>query len=212
MNNLRAQDKPVLMYFGDPMCSWCYGFSPEFSEAMKTLASEVDLKITMGGLRPYNTQSMTELGEFLTEHWEEVHQRSGQPFSYEILKRSDLIYDTEPACRAVVTVKKMNPALTWRFFKAVQSAFYADNQNPNATATYVALAADIGLDKTAFKDLFESEEMKLAVKDEFRQSANLGVRGFPTVLLQKGEELYLLSNGYVKAADIVNKVQATLQN
>ena len=29
-------DKPILWYFADPMCSWCWGFSPVISEIKKS--------------------------------------------------------------------------------------------------------------------------------------------------------------------------------
>ncbi|MDB5418474.1 MAG: dithiol-disulfide isomerase, partial [Phenylobacterium sp.] len=28
-------DEPHLIYFADPMCSWCYGFSPVIEEIRK---------------------------------------------------------------------------------------------------------------------------------------------------------------------------------
>ena len=49
---------PHLIYFSDPMCSWCYGFGPELS---KLVERRPDLKLSpvMGGLRPYNRAPMT---------------------------------------------------------------------------------------------------------------------------------------------------------
>ena len=207
-----AQDKPKLIYFGDPMCSWCYGFSPEFSKAIKTLGNDFEFEFVMGGLRPYNTETMTDLADFLKHHWEEVGNRSGQPFQYDILNKSDIAYDTEPACRAVVTVRKINPKIEFEFFKAVQSAFYFENKNPNLTETFVAIADQFNLDKNEFKKLFESDEMKKAVREDFALSAEMGVRGFPTVIFKKGDELFLLSNGYTVAENIIEKVDRVLKN
>jgi len=48
---ISAQDKSII-YIGDPMCSWCYGFGPEISK-IKAEFPEVDFQIVMGGLRPY---------------------------------------------------------------------------------------------------------------------------------------------------------------
>ncbi|MEO1259884.1 MAG: DsbA family protein [Bacteroidota bacterium] len=207
-----AQTKPTLLYFGDPMCSWCYGFSPEFNNAMMALDEKVDVQLIMGGLRPYNRETMKDLSGFLKGHWEEVHERSSQPFQYGILEEENMYYDTEPSCRAVVTVRQMNPAIEFAFFKAVQQSFYFKNNDPNLTETFVNLAGAFDLDKNEFRQLFESDEMKVKVRQDFEHSAEMGVRGFPTVLLQKGEELFLLSNGYVKAGNIVEKVEQVLKN
>ena len=201
-----AQERPTLLYFGDPMCSWCYGFSPEFSKAVEALNGKVNIEIIMGGLRPHNTQTMTDLADFLKHHWEAVHDRSGQPFKYDILQKATIKYDTEPACRAVVVVKKMNPKLVFPFFKAVQTAFYFENKNPNLTETFTELAGQFDLDKNEFKKLFESEEMKKAVREEFSYAAEMGVRGFPTVILKNGESIHLISNGYTDAENVIEKV------
>lgn len=201
-----------LIYIGDPMCSWCYGFSPEFSKAVKNLGDQIEVEMVMGGLRPYNTQTMSELKSFLTHHWEEVGQRSGQPFQYDILNSSTMLYDTEPACRAVVTVRKLKPEVELAFFKAVQTAFYAENKYPGYVETYIEIVEKLGIDADEFKKEFLSEAMKEAVKADFEHSGDLGVRGFPTVILEKGKGDYvLIGNGYMKAERVETAVQAELQ-
>ena len=209
--NIMAQTKPTLIYFGDPMCSWCYGFSPEFDKAINILDQKVDVQLIMGGLRPYNRETMKDLSGFLEGHWKEVHERSLQPFQYGILKKENIYYDTEPSCRAVVTVRQIKPEIEFAFFKAVQTSFYFKNNDPNLTETFAELAGTFNLDINEFRQLFDSEAMKNKVRQDFEYSAEMGVRGFPTVLLQKGEELYLLSNGYVKAENIVEKVDRVLK-
>lgn len=34
-----AQEKAKLIYIGDPLCSWCYGFSEEFSQVVDQLGN-----------------------------------------------------------------------------------------------------------------------------------------------------------------------------
>ena len=209
-NFMMAQDRPTLIYVGDPMCSWCYGFSPEMSEALDSLADEVDFRLVMGGLRPYNTETMTDLGDFLKHHWEDVSKRSGQPFNYEILKDTDFVYDTEPACRAVVLMRELKPEAEFDFFKKVQIEFYKENKNTNLTATYAELAATYGLDKKEFAQKFESNEWKEKVKADFTYSANIGVRSFPTLVLQRGEDVYLIAQGYAEGKVVVEKCRKIL--
>lgn len=211
-NAIMTQTKPKLIYFGDPMCSWCYGFSPEFSEAMESLGDSFDYQFVMGGLRPYNQEQISSMEDFLKEHWHHVSEASGQPFSYEILKTPDYVYDTEPPCRAVVTMRKLKPEVEFDYFKAIQSAFYFENQNTNLTQTYVNLAVKFGLDAETFRKELESEEMKNAVKEDFSYSSNIGVRGFPTVVLQNGDKYYMISNGYMKAEQVVQRCRNYLNS
>ncbi len=206
-----TQTKSQLIYFGDPMCSWCYGFSPEISETLDSLSERVDFKLVMGGLRPYNTETMADLGDFLKGHWEEVGQRSGQPFSYDILKDTSFVYDTEPACRAVVLMRKLQPESEFEFFKKIQQSFYKKNKNTNQTATYSELAATYGLDKDDFAQQFESDEIKESVKADFNYSQQVGVRSFPTVVLQVGEQYYLIAQGYVEAKQMIEKIRGIVR-
>lgn len=209
--NIMAQDKPTLIYVGDPMCSWCYGFSPEFSEAVDQLDDKVELEMMMGGLRPYNTQTMKDLGDFLAHHWEEVNQRSGQPFKYDILKDQSFVYDTEPACRAVRVIRDLASDKELEFFKEVQSAFYHQNKNTAVVETYLEICDKLKIDKKAFKTAFESNEMKAAVRADFTASAEMGVRGFPTVIMKKNGEFFLVANGYTTAEKVIQKVNLLLK-
>jgi putative protein-disulfide isomerase len=199
-------NKTKLIYFADPMCSWCYGFSPELTKVVERLGDAVEFEIIMGGLRPYNTETIGELGDFLKEHWEQVSERSKQPFSYNILEDTSFIYDTEPSCRAVVLMRQLKPEMAFSFFKKIQAAFYKNNKNTNEIATYLDLLEDFGVDKEAFRKAFESEDLKTKVKEDFEYAANVGVRGFPTLVLQNDNNLYLLSNGYTEAENIMETV------
>jgi len=204
-----AQKKASLIYVGDPMCSWCYGFAPELSEAIGALDEIVDIQLVMGGLRPYNTQKMTDLAAFLKEHWEEVNGRTGQPFSYAVLQES-YAYDTEPPSRACVVVREMMPELEMNFFKALQQLFYVENKDMNVVESYLPLVKELGLDVEEFKTKFASEEMKAAVRADFDFAGSIGVRGFPSIVLKKGEEYILISNGYTSSEKIIKSVERVL--
>ena len=120
---LQAQDKTTIIYIGDPMCSWCYGFAPEITK-VKEQYKQLDFKLILGGLRPGGTEKIQGMDMFLRHHWKEVNKKSGQPFSYEILKQKDFVYDTEPACRAVVVARELKPGIELDFFRAIQTQNY----------------------------------------------------------------------------------------
>ena len=103
--NMQAQNNMKLIYVGDPMCSWCYGIAPEWQKVKTEYKDKLEIDYVMGGLRPYFEKPISEMKDFLSEHWEHVHEASNQPFNYAILDRSDLNYDTEPPSRAVVVIQ-----------------------------------------------------------------------------------------------------------
>lgn len=205
-NTMNSQDKPTLIYVGDPMCSWCYGFGHEIEDVITELGEDVQLEMVMGGLRPYDTQTMTDLKDFLTDHWNDVHEASGQPFQYGILD-TELIYDTEPSCRAVMIVRELQPSTVMAYFHKVQTAFYAENKNPHLTNTYADIAVSMGLNRETFVKKFESKEYKALIKNDFLRASQLGVRSFPTVLLSVKGKTKVVSAGYSKAKKVIENIR-----
>ena len=96
-----------LIYVADPMCSWCWGFSPVIAELARRYNTEAGMHVIAGGLRPGATQAMDAAHKTtVREHWQHVEERTGQPFDYTFFERDGFVYDTEPACRALVTVRR----------------------------------------------------------------------------------------------------------
>lgn len=202
---LNAQN-PVLIYIGDPMCSWCYGFAPEITE-LKEKLPQYEFKLIVGGLRPGGTETMAELGEFLSHHWQEVAERSGMPFNHGIIGDSSFVLDTEPGCRAVVAAREMDASIELPFFKAVQHAFFVENKDMRDPDTFTEIAKNFGLDTNEYRKKFESEETRYSTRADFQLAAEMGVRGFPSVVLRHNGQLYLVANGYRKTEDLSKTIE-----
>jgi putative protein-disulfide isomerase len=185
-----------LLYVADPLCSWCYGFGPELSKLLERHPG-TRLDLVMGGLRPYNTQKMSaEFKEMLRGHWRHVATASGLPFSESIFERDDFVYDTEPACRAVVTARNMDYEKAYPFMKAVQLAFYRDGRDVTSGDVLADIAAENGLERDTFRRNFDSELMREETQGDFAATQSLGVSGFPTLGVGYGSQLFLVTSGY----------------
>jgi putative protein-disulfide isomerase len=191
-----------LIYVGDPMCSWCYGFAPEL-DSVRAAFPDIPFEVVMGGLRPGGRETMLDLRGFLREHWTEVFRATGQKFNFAILEQGDVIYDTEYACRAVVVADQLKPGIRLEYFKAVQKAFYQDNILPNDVDAYVQLAISMGMDGKTFHEKFKHRQSKADTYSEFELAAAMGVRSFPTLIAKMNGKLYLVSNGYSKADKMI---------
>lgn len=186
-----------LIYFSDPMCSWCYGFKPELEKLINNFNIDFDLEIVMGGLRPGGGQPWDDEYKYaLRSHWDSVHIASGQPFSYKLLAESNFNYNTEPACRAVCVVKKIDPGKTFDFFNKVQHMFYAEGEDPTVENFYKPILNTLEIDQTEFFDLFRSEEGYLLTEMDFRKTVQFKVNGFPTLLAEISDHVYPISKGF----------------
>ena len=185
-----------LLYIADPLCSWCYGFGPELAKLVaRNPGARADL--LMGGLRPYNREPMSApFRAMLQEHWNHVAKASGLPFSRTAIDRPGFVYDTEPACRAVVAARTIDASRALGYLKAVQAAFYRDGRDATDDGVLADIAAESGYARGEFAAAIESGPMREATRDDFARSQSMGVGGFPTVALVRGGELYLVTSGY----------------
>jgi len=186
-----------VLFFGDPMCSWCWGFAPELKHIIKALKGRAKLHMVMGGLRPGTCQPWDpDLRTNIRHHWQDVEAATGQPFDYARFNDADFIYDTEPACRAVVTVRTLDPEAAPVFYEALQKAFYADGRDITQPATLTKIAATCGVDSESFAHDFAQPHMQDLTANDFSRSRTFSVSGFPTVICIHDGSSTLLAHGY----------------
>jgi putative protein-disulfide isomerase len=167
-----------LIYVMDPMCSWCWGFAP-VAEALIAQAAEagVSTRLVPGGLRSGGSALDASTRKYILEHWQAVHEASGQPFRFDGAMPDGFVYDTEPACRALVTARELDEARTWRLLKRIQASFY-------------------GFEREVFAQRFAGHDARAATTADFAWVQGLGIAGFPTLLAERNGQLALLTNGY----------------
>ncbi|HEX5379785.1 MAG TPA: DsbA family protein [Phenylobacterium sp.] len=176
-------DGPHLIYFADPMCSWCYGFSPVIADVRRAFGRALPIRLVMGGLRPGTDTLMTEAAKTeIKTHWAHVHEASGLPFDGAVLDRPDFMYDTDPAARAVVRVRREDPDLALSYLGRVQKAFYAENRDVTDPEVLADLAEEFGLEREAFLADFDSDDLKHETWRDYGTSQRAGVTGFPTLV------------------------------
>ena len=197
-----------LIYVGDPMCSWCWGFAPEIEE----LSREHPVDIVVGGLRPGpSAQPLSDrMADFLRGHWVEIADRTDQPFDTAFLERRDgWLYDTEPAAIAVVTMREMNEPATLDYFTDVQRAFYADGRDVTDYDTLADIAANHSVNRNDFRAKTATEEAKQAAWADFSRARNWGISGFPTLVAElTGDRLALLARGWTRAELIRSRIDS----
>lgn len=196
MSEIPAELPKTLFYFADPMCSWCWGFSPVMETIVRAFP-DLPVSLIMGGLRAGNIQAMTpELREYILHHWQDVNHRTHQPFQFENALPVGFVYDTEPACRAVVCMIALQRRAAFAYLRTLQRAFYAQQQDTTNTDVLVSLSRDFDVEESAFRARFESEDMRARTLRHFAFAREVGVRGFPTIILGDSRGYRLLTSGY----------------
>ena len=192
-----------LIYIADPMCAWCYGFGPELAALLEGVPG-LPVDVVVGGLRPYTKVALdVESAKELKAQWEKVAQETNLPFSYDILSREGYIYDTEPACRAVVAARKLAPKASLYVFHEIQRMFFSEGKDVTqgevlAPIVCKALAEQgYPVDEATFLATWSSDVAVKATNDDFLLADKWELRGYPTLVLERGKELELVTAGYV---------------
>ncbi|MEE8350715.1 MAG: DsbA family protein [Rhodospirillales bacterium] len=181
----------------DPMCSWCWGFSPALTEMAETYQDQAPVWLMAGGLRPLTEKPMNDDAKAeIRHHWEDVHEVSGQPFDFSFFERNGFVYDTEPACRALVAMRRIKPEAAPHYLATMHQAFYAQNRDITNETILSDLAANEGVNKNDFIRVFSSRQTIYRTAGDFHRAHAMGARGFPTVVLRTGEKLELLCAGF----------------
>lgn len=198
-----------IIYIGDPMCSWCYGFADVIRAIRERYRDRAEVSLVMGGLRPDGTHVVTDhYRNFLRDHWREIGKRTGQPFNLSILDRTGWIYDTEKPCRAVVVMRHLRPEVEWEYFAAVQRGFYHDNHDPNDPESFARIAETFGVASAIFLDAYRTDTSIEETQEDFRWARSVGVNSFPTVLLRDSHGLVALTIGYRPLPELLDPLEA----
>ncbi|MGH8947174.1 MAG: DsbA family protein [Acidimicrobiia bacterium] len=200
-----------LVYVGDPMCSWCWGFAPE----IESLAADHPVEVVVGGLRPgpMARELDDDMARVLRKHWVEVGNHTGQPFDTSFLERRDgWVYDTEPAAIAVTRFRQMRPMGTLGYFTTVQKAFYADGEDVTDFSVLADLAAGFEVDREVFAASLEGDQASQLAWEDFARARNWGITGFPTLVGELVDgRLALLARGWAQAGVIRERIETLHQ-
>jgi putative protein-disulfide isomerase len=198
-------DGPHLIYFSDPMCSWCYGFTTVTAEIRKTFGMALPIRVAMGGLFPGTETPLTpERRATILDHWTHVRDAAGVPFDERVLA-DGFVYDTDPAARAVVVVRREGEELALTYLGRAQRAFYAERRDVTNPEVLADLAEEVGVDRLSFLEQWASDEAKQETWRDYAISQRAGVTGFPTLVAGPNEQgvFGVVTRGYAEPGQVV---------
>ena len=190
---MAAVNTATLHYIFDPLCGWCYAAAP-LVEAARDVPG-LHVQFHGGGMMTgANRRAITpQWRDYVMPHDRRIAEMTGQPFGDAyfdgLLRDQGAVMDSAPPTTAVLAAE----ALAGRGLDMVhrlQRAHYVEGQRIAEAAVLHALAADIGLDATAFAQAFErlaGAPTQAHIADSRQWLARAGGQGFPTLALQRAD-------------------------
>ncbi|MFK7933748.1 MAG: DsbA family protein [Saprospiraceae bacterium] len=191
-----------LYYIYDALCGWCYGFSPVITAFYEKYHTEITFEVISGGMVTVEREGpIGEVAGYIKTAYLEVEKQTGvkfgEGFLKNILEEGTTLFTSVPPAVALSVFKKEKPAEQIAFAAALQTAIYSKGIDPSDPVAYGQLAVDFDLDPNEFVRKMEEEEyQRLALRD-FMQTQRWGVNGFPTVVIETGEQLAIIGRGYL---------------
>ena len=195
-----------LLYFANPMCSWCWGFQPVVHALVEM---GYPITVALGTLGAERSRPMRAADKAtVRQHWQHVLERTGQRFDFRFFDRDGFVYDTEPPSRALAVVRARFPALTVAFLTRLQERFYTLGQDITDASVLRDAAGEFAIEPEIFDPALMDPAIAAEIAAEWRQTAQLGVSGYPTLLaLQEGKP-QVVTIGWRPADEVLPAVQA----
>jgi len=222
---MSAQERPEIIYVFDPLCGWCYGFSPVIKQAYDTYKDKADFKVITGGMIIGDQISpIGKIAEFLKGATARVTERTGAEFSTLFLdtiltegtqllsiltEGTQLLSSMEPSI-AVQICKAEKPERIFDFMSELHKDIYISGLKTAIPTDYARLAKKMGLDEKIFiNELNENTFKQLAMQD-FQEAGALGVDSYPAVLISIDGVVRELARGYMKWNELEKLLNAEL--
>jgi putative protein-disulfide isomerase len=202
-----SSKKPTLIYVFDPLCGWCYGFSPVISKIASTYKDVLSIETVCGGMiTDDQIGPIKQKAPFLKKATALVTQHTGAEFSrYFIdsvmLDSSRIMTSVQPSI-AIMICKEMKPESLLSFIEELHKYIYIIGIDMTKEESYLPIAKQFGMPEKEFLLKMKNKKYKESAIKEFRQAEQLGIQSFPALLLNKDGKNTIIANGYKSFQEI----------
>jgi putative protein-disulfide isomerase len=192
----------TLHYLYDPLCGWCYGAEPLVKAAERVVG--LNLRLHAGALWPEPTQLPEHMRRYIQQADARIAQMSGQPFGEAYLNHllldPSLVLDSRPVVAAVLAAQSLDPTKTLPMLRGIQHAHYEQGRHVVQESTLIDIAKSVGLDAAGFAAALQSVPVDRHIAEAREFMNNVGAQGFPTFVLQIGDDWLAVPHGRFTAA------------
>ncbi|WED29500.1 DsbA family protein [Vibrio sp. DW001] len=194
-----------LYYVYDPMCSWCWGYKPTWTEIEKQLSEHLEIVYVVGGLAPDSDIPMPEeMQQQVASYWKKIEDYLGTEFNHQFWKNNTPRRSTYPACRATLAARKQGAEKA--MLSAIQSAYYLETRNPSDNDTLISLSVEIGLDSKKFTDDLLSDGLNQELVAEIAFARSIGGNSFPSLFVRSNDNIIELPIDYQRSEETISQI------
>ena len=205
----------TLYYIYDALCGWCYGFGPVIEKLPENYSERIGFQVLSGGMiTGSRVGPITNMAAYIKQASPRVTEMTGVSFGEaylnELLADPTYISNSTPPAIALCILKEAQPDKQVAFAHEMQKLMFREGKNLNEPSAYFLLAEQAGITVDNFTQKFTDPAYLAKAQAEFAMVQQWGIQGFPAVVLQKQEQLYLITNGFIPYDQIAATVNQIL--
>ncbi len=191
--DLSAPSKKVdLYYVTDPICSHCWALEPVLRKFEAQYGQYFNMHTLMGGLLE-NWDGFADKANGINGpadvagHWREVGEHSRMPIDGTLWYDNPIESSFIPS-RVFKVIHKQNPEIADTFLRRTREALFAFNKNIAQDDILIDLVNKVGLNGVEIVKQSKLPEADTSLQEDFQLVRQLGVRGFPTIVMLNEEK------------------------
>lgn len=212
---MTQQEKPILLYVFDPLCGWCYGFSPVMVQLYNDYEESIEFDVIAGGMVIGDRIGpLSEKAPYIKSAYKVVEDKMnvkfGDKYINKVLTEGTAIQTSIPSSKLLVAFKSLDNSKAILFAHELQNALYHHGIHPDDMSGLLDNCDTFGVSKESIMTIATSEEVIPVMEHDFEMSSRLGVSGFPTVFIIKDNTINVVARGANSYENVKTNIDSIL--
>jgi putative protein-disulfide isomerase len=215
--NAQENPKPMkakIIYIYDAYCGWCYGFSPVINAFHQKYQNDYTFEVISGGLIIGDRVGPMDpnMAKYIKGAIPRLMDVTGVKISeayVNTLGNPTRINDSMIPAKAMAAFRKLEPNRVVEFASWLQKVQFVDSKDLTQIEVYRDAATAFKISPDDF--VREMEASTDDAKSDFMKAQQWGITGFPAVLIDRGDTLIALSNGFTDLPNLETSLKQALE-
>lgn len=195
-----------LLYFFDPLCGWSYAFHPVMKKVQEHYPN-IPISFICGGMIVGAREGQVgDRGQFYLNILPRLSSMANVPFG-DVYKRKledgTFFNSSIRPSVAVNIVNSVYPHKTIDFIEAMFHRIFVHGDEFQDIIEIETAAIEAEIDASAISEQFADPRWMELTKKDFELTASIGISGFPTLVAEVNDKLYLVNQGYTTLENAV---------
>lgn len=181
--------KVDLYYVTDPICSHCWALEPVLNRFLRQYGHYLNVKTVMGGLLekwhggPVDPANGIYGPSDVARHWREVGQHSRMPIDGSLMIDHPVQSSFPPSRVYKMIQKHHGDQKAVEYLRRARENLFIFNKNIGEATVLMEIVNGLGLDGQSIVQEADGPLGHQLLNEDFSLTKQLGVRGFPTIIM-----------------------------